>query len=48
MHGNIDSVGYDDLDNHNDNYDFADDDEYRKLAVLEHNLKSLIMIITNQ
>ena len=28
--GNIDSVDYDDLDNYDDNYDFADDDKYRK------------------
>ena len=30
--GNIDSVDYDDLDNYDDNYDFADDDEYRKIG----------------
>ena len=30
FHGNIDSVDYDDLDNYHYNYDFADDDEYRK------------------
>ena len=29
---NIDSVGYEDLDNYNYNYDFADDDEYRKIG----------------
>ena len=32
MHGDIDSVDYDDLDNYDDNYDFADDDEYRKIG----------------
>ena len=31
FHGDIDSVDYDDLDNHDDNYDAADDDEYRKI-----------------
>ena len=30
FHGGIDTVDYDDLDNYDDNYDFADDDEYRK------------------
>ena len=30
--GNVDSVDYDDLDNYDDNYDFADDDEYRKIG----------------
>ena len=28
----MDGVDYDDLDNYNDNYDFADDDEYRKIG----------------
>ena len=32
FHGNIDSVDYDDLDNHDYKYDFADDDEYRKIG----------------
>ena len=32
FHGDIDSVDYDDLDNYDDNYDFADDDEYRKIG----------------
>ena len=32
FHGDIDSVDYDDLDNYNDNYDFVDDDEYRKIG----------------
>ena len=31
FHGDIDSVDYDDLDNHYDD-DFADDDEYRKIG----------------
>ena len=29
--GNVDSVDYDDLDNYDDNYDFANGDEYRKI-----------------
>ena len=46
-HGNIDSVDQADLDNYDDNYDFADDVEYRKtVRMLEHYLKSLIEIIT--
>ena len=32
FHGNIDSVDYDDLDNYVYNYDFAYDDEYRKIG----------------
>ena len=32
FHGDIDSVDYDDLDHYDDNYDFADDDEYRKIG----------------
>ena len=32
FHGNIDSVDYEDLDNYDNNYDFADDDEYRKIG----------------
>ena len=32
FHGDIDSVDYDDLGNYDDNYDFADDDEYRKIG----------------
>ena len=32
FHGNIDSVDYEDLDNYDDNYDFADDDKYRKIG----------------
>ena len=31
-HGNIDSIDYDDLDNYDYNYDFAHDDEYRKIG----------------
>ena len=33
LHGGIDAVDYDDLDNYDDNYDFANDDgEYRKIG----------------
>ena len=32
FHSNIDSVDYDYLNNYDDNYDFADDDEYRKIG----------------
>ena len=32
FHGDIDSVDYDDLDNYNDNYDFADDYEHREIG----------------
>ena len=32
FHGDIDSVDYDDLNNYDYNYDFADDDEYRKIG----------------
>ena len=46
--GNIDSVDYEDLDNYGDNYDFAEMINTEKLGLLEHYLKSLIEIITNQ
>ena len=32
--GNIDSVEYEDLHSYNNNYDFADDDKYRKIGVI--------------
>ena len=32
FHGDIDSIDYDDLDNYDNNYDFTDDDEYRKIG----------------
>ena len=44
--GNIDSVDYEDIDNYDNNYDFADD-EYRKIGTLEIYLKSLTEIIIN-
>ena len=40
FHGDIDSVDYDDLDNYDDNYDFADDDEYRKIGSIRRLFKS--------
>ena len=32
FYGNIDTVDYEDIDNYDYNYDFADDDEYRKIG----------------
>ena len=32
FHSGINSVDYEDLDNYDNNYDFADDDEYRKIG----------------
>ena len=32
FYGNIDSVDYEDLNNYDYNYDFADDDEYKKIG----------------
>ena len=48
FHGDIDSVDYEDLDNYDNNYDFAKMMNTEKLEALEHYLKSLIKIITNQ
>ena len=45
--GNIDSVNYEDLDNYDYNYDFADDDEYKKIGSIRTLFKEL-EIITNQ
>ena len=39
--GNIDSVNYEDLDNYDYNYDFADDDEYRKIGSIRTLFKEL-------
>ena len=41
FHGDIDSVDYDDLDNYDDNYDFADDDEYRKIGSIRTLFKEI-------
>ena len=41
FHGNIDSVNYEDLDNYDYNYDFADDDEYTKTESIRTLFKEL-------
>ena len=41
LHGNVDSVDYEDLDNHDCNYDFADDDEYKKIGSIRTLFKEL-------
>ena len=49
FHGNVDSVDYDDLDNYDDNYDFADDDEYRKIGSIRRLFKGFeILLQTNK
>ena len=48
FHGGIDTVDYGDLDNYDDNYDFAaDDDEYRKVWSIRTLFKEFDTI-TNQ
>ena len=32
FHGDVDSVDYEDVDNYDNNYDYADDDKYRKIG----------------
>ena len=32
FHSSIDGIDYEDLDNYDNNYDFADDDKYRKIG----------------
>ena len=39
FHGNIDAVDYVDLDNYDDSYDFANDDEYSKIGSLRRLFK---------
>ena len=39
FHGDIDTVNYDDLDNYDYDYDFADDDEYRKIGSIRRLFK---------
>ena len=46
--GNIDSVNYEDMNNYDYNYDFADDDEYRKIGSIRTQFKELDRIIVNQ
>ena len=41
FHGDIDSVDYEDLDSYDYNYDFADDDEYRKIGSIRTLFKEL-------
>ena len=45
FYGNIDTVDYEDIDNYDYNYDFADDDEYRKIGSIRTLFKELM---TNQ
>ena len=47
-HGNIDSVDQADLDNFDDNYDFADDVEYRKIEGVRTLFKELDRDYYNQ
>ena len=47
-HGNIDSVDQADLDNYDDNYDFADDVEYRKTEGVRTLFKELDRDYYNQ
>ena len=39
--GNIDSANYEDLENYDYDYDFADDDEYRKIGSIRTLFKEL-------
>ena len=41
FYGNIDTVDYEDLDSYDYNYDFADDDEYRKIGSIRTLFKEL-------
>ena len=41
LHSNIDTVDYEDLDNYDYNYDFAADDEYRKIGSIRILFKEL-------
>ena len=41
FHGDIDSVDYEDLDSYDYNYDFADDDKYRKIVSIRILFKEL-------
>ena len=46
--GNIDSVDYEGLDNYDNNYEFADDDKYRKFESIKTSFKEFDSDITNQ
>ena len=48
FHADIDSVDYENLKNFDNSYNFAEMINTEQLVVLEHYLKSLIEIITNQ
>ena len=39
--GNIDSANYEDLDNYDYDFDFADDDEYRKIGSIRTLFKEI-------
>ena len=39
FHGNVDAVDYNDLDNYDHNYDFVNDDEYRKIGSIRRLFK---------
>ena len=41
FHGNIDSVNYEDFDNYDYNYDFANDDDYRIIGSIRKLFKEL-------
>ena len=41
FHGNIDSINYEDFENYDYNYDFADDDEYIKIGSIRALFKEL-------
>ena len=47
---NIDSVYYEDLDNYDNDDDYADydDDKYRKIVTVRRLLKGFVEIITSQ
>ena len=41
FHGGVDAVDYYDFDHYDDNYDFADDDEYRKIESIKRLFQGL-------
>ena len=42
LHGGIDAADYDGLNNYDDNYDFADDDEYKKIGSVRRLFKKFV------